>query len=373
MKNKFSEYTAMQPTDLFNSFNNSPEQMSNPLKVIDISKPEDTVIEDLLDAAVNQGFLFVDGHDFQQAEVDTLFDLSSDFFTKTPGEEKQKYEINKNNIGYTGFTTEQLDPRKTRDFKEGYNFGFVNFKTGEFNQSEDRYYGRTDIDNANENPVPPLFEKNSGIISETTRKLHRIALKILELITVALQVEDRRFFVDRHRPEEPSGCVFRMLRYPLIREDDLEEAKQANPDVDPTIRAGAHTDYGSLTLLFQRQGQQGLQLQMGDKDWVEVPFVKSQHEGSAPPLVVNFGDLLSYWTNGLLKSTIHRVKFSPGETRTSDRYSIVFFVHPENATQLTPVPSKLVRDAGGGIEPTAITALEHLNQRLADTYASINY
>ena len=46
----------------------------------------------------------------------------------------------------------------------------------------------------------------------------------------------------------------------------------------------------------------------------------------APPLVVNIGDLLSYWTAGLLKSTIHRVKFPKAQELGQDRYSIVFSV-----------------------------------------------
>ena len=113
--------------------------MSKVLEVVDISEPIESISDVLLDAARNQGFLFVDGHDFSQEEVDTLFGLSKRFFTETPDEEKRKYSINKNNIGYTHFTNEQLDPRKARDFKEGYNFGFINFKTGEFNQSEAKY------------------------------------------------------------------------------------------------------------------------------------------------------------------------------------------------------------------------------------------
>lgn len=347
--------------------------MSNPLKVIDISKPQEEISESLLEAARNQGFLFIDGHDFSKEEVDSLFDLSKDFFTETSHEEKLAHKINTNNIGYTDFTNEQLDPRKARDYKEGYNFGFINFKTGEFNLSESEYYKNTGIEKrSGENPVPATFQSNGQVLSQTMQKLHNVACEILRLIAVSLRIEDEKFFTERHRPDEPSGCVFRMLRYPLIREDDLNATTNIDGSAtDLTIRAGAHTDYGSLTLLFQRRGQQGLQLQIGGpdgKEWVNVPFVESRHNGSAPPLVVNFGDLLSYWTNGVLRSTIHRVKFTPGETRTSDRYSIVFFVHPENKTLLTPVPSDIVRDAGDGTENPTITAHEHLKNRLADTY-----
>ncbi|CDO93850.1 unnamed protein product [Kluyveromyces dobzhanskii CBS 2104] len=343
--------------------------MSNPLQVIDISAPQEETVPALLKAATEQGFLFVDGHDFTQEEVDQLFELSKQFFTTTEHAEKKKYAIKSNNIGYTDFSNEQLDPRKARDFKEGYNFGHANFKTGEYNLSEDYYYKRSDKNDPTENPVPALFKANEPLTVSTMQKLHRTAIEILRLITIALGIEDEEFFTDKHNPQDASGSVFRMLRYPLIRDDDLtSEGKQYNP----TIRAGAHTDYGALTLLFQREGQQGLELNIdkdSDENWTKVPFVASKHSGKAPPLVVNFGDLLSYWTNGVLKSTIHRVKFSPGETRTSDRYSIVFFVHPSNSTTLDPVQSDLVKKAGNGQTPPAITAINHLKQRLADTYS----
>ncbi|SCU98298.1 LAFA_0G16952g1_1 [Lachancea sp. 'fantastica'] len=346
--------------------------MSNPLKVVDISKPTAEISGPLLEAARLQGFLFVDGHDFSQDEVDALFDLSKQFFTETPAEVKSQYAIKSNNIGYTHFTNEQLDPRKARDFKEAYNFGNINFKTGDFNLDDSTFNGdsRTGSDN-HENPVPEVFEKQHDLISKTVQKLHATATRILQVISIALEVENPEFFTDRHRPDEASGCVFRMLRYPLTRNDEVD-----TESYDATIRAGAHTDYGSLTLLFQREGQQGLQLQTGDthdtqsEGWAEVPFVGSQHQGQAPPLVVNFGDLLSYWTAGVLKSTLHRVKFAPGETRERDRYSIVFFVHPEHATELVPVPSKLVAENSMGKTPPTITAAEHLQQRLQATYES---
>jgi hypothetical protein len=111
-------------------------------------------------------------------------------------------------------------------------------------------------------------------------------------------------------------------------------------------------------------------------------------------VLINIGDLLSYWTDGLLKSTVHRVVFPLAEQRApnpQDRYSIAFFCHPVNDTELVPVPSEIVsayrenakesqgqgqsRKVGfgggaGDLEPgkRALTAVEHLASRLAATY-----
>ena len=94
-----------------------------------------------------------------------------------------------------------------------------------------------------------------------------------------------------------------------------------------------------------------------------------------PPILVNVGDLLSYWTNGFLKSTIHRVVF-PSAQEPTDRFSIAYFCHPADETKLTPVPSELVAKASslGGKEqeestnPRIMTAEEHLRRRLTATY-----
>lgn len=103
---------------------------------------------------------------------------------------------------------------------------------------------------------------------------------------------------------------------------------------------------------------------------------------------MNIGDLLSYWTDGLLKSTVHRVVFPVEEQRRpnpQDRYTLVYFCHPVDETQLVPVPSEVVRrhreqvggvgvvGFGGGagtLEPgkRPLTAAEHLESRLAATY-----
>lgn len=88
----------------------------------------------------------------------------------------------------------------------------------------------------------------------------------------------------------------------------MSEDADYQPEVD--IRAGAHSDYGSVTLLFQRPSQPGLEILASTDEWQPVPVTPpGTEEDSSPPILVNIGDLLSHWTNGLLKSTVHRVIF----------------------------------------------------------------
>lgn len=159
------------------------------------------------------------------------------------------------------------------------------------------------------------------------------------------------------------------------------------------VRAGAHSDYGSVTLLFRLKGQAGLEILTPTNNWVSVPVCPPGTENDlSPPILVNIGDLLSYWTNGLLRSTVHRVTFAgsetsknahaagliDGESTADPRYSIVYFCQPADDTPLTGVPSERVRSFQGELATTnagnpyaerkVLTAEEHLQMRLQATY-----
>jgi isopenicillin N synthase-like dioxygenase len=183
------------------------------------------------------------------------------------------------------------------------------------------------------------------------------------------------------------------------------------------IRAGAHSDFGSITCLFQLPGQPGLEILTPEGEWAAVavdpppasparPSSGSSSELSAAataasspttataprrrnlPILVNIGDLLEGWTGGLLRSTRHRVVFPPvpppsshpGEAGSGggdggDRYSLAYFCHPLDDAVLEPVPSRLVQEriasssrTQAATEGSFITAKDHLMRRLAETY-----
>ena len=149
-------------------------------------------------------------------------------------------------------------------------------------------------------------------------------------------------------------------------------------DPSEDIRAGAHSDYGSITLLFRLPSQPGLEILTPEGEWATVPVDPEPGSNSKDlPILVNIGDLLSYWTNGLLKSTVHRVifpKHDDGPSGEQDRYSIAYFCHPEDAAELVEIPSNVVMARQGesnGVRNGAakvLTARDHLNDRLAATY-----
>lgn len=332
---------------------------NNPLQIVDVTNIDLSTADELLNAATSQGFLFVEGHGFSAEEVSELFQLSKEFF-KLPENYKMKYPIDESNHGYTNYGGENLDPstQKKGDPKEALNFADLNLLTG-----------------ISSKEYPDWFYENPARIELVNRmcvKLYDLSIKILRILAMGLQIEDTEsckgteWFTSRYDPQKASGTTFRFLHYP--------GQKSLSPEA--VIRAGAHTDYGSMTLLFQQEHQEGLEIYSPvSKKWEAVPYVPvndKKFSGQAAPIVVNIADQLSYWTGGLLKSTIHRVKFPPKVQETGqDRYSIVFFSHPNDATLLEPVPSekvKNIKNRGANKDGVHITAKEHLDKRLAATY-----
>mmetsp|Transcript_24238 Transcript_24238/g.67872 ORF Transcript_24238/g.67872 Transcript_24238/m.67872 type:complete len:232 (-) Transcript_24238:133-828(-) len=120
-------------------------------------------------------------------------------------------------------------------------------------------------------------------------------------------------------------CTLRMLHYPPVEARDVEGLP---PDV---WRAGPHTDWCCLTLLFQREGEPGLECAANPKApaesvWVPVAPVPGG-------IAVNVGDLLGRWSNGRLLSNLHRVRMPrPEECRPPrSRYSVAFFMQADRS------------------------------------------
>ena len=91
-------------------------------------------------------------------------------------------------------------------------------------------------------------------------------------------------------------------------------------------RAGAHTDYGSLTILLPQANSRGLQVRMGET-WVDVPAPQGA-------FVINLGDLMARWTADRWVSTLHRVVMRPDEPA---RQSLAFFHQPDWSARIVPL------------------------------------
>lgn len=135
----------------------------------------------------------------------------------------------------------------------------------------------------------------------------------------------------------PLGTIANLHRINERSGDHVRFNKKAPSTFSETrAKQGEHTDFGSLTTLFNWLG--GLQIRLpgpGTSDWVYVPPVL----GSA---VVNLGDALVMFTAGLLRSNVHRVVSPPPPQDGVDRCSLVFFSRPEDAVVLRRLKGGLI-------------------------------
>ena len=141
------------------------------------------------------------------------------------------------------------------------------------------------------------------------------------------------------------NSVLRLLHYPPV-----------SPDA-PGVRAGAHEDINTITLLLGAE-EAGLQLLDRDGQWLPV----APREGE---LVVNIGDMLQRLTNNVLKSTSHRVVNPPPERRGKARYSMPFFLHFRPDFLIETLPN-CVSAENPNRYPEPITAHDFLLERLRE-------
>ena len=109
---------------------------------------------------------------------------------------------------------------------------------------------------------------------------------------------------------------------------------QSKPPLPGQLRAGAHTDFGTLTIVAATAGPGGLQIRdRVNKQWVDV-------DTRPDCFVVNIGDMMAQWTNDRWVSTVHRVINPPIDpTQDNKRLSLVFFHQPNPDAQVTCIPT----------------------------------
>ena len=169
----------------------------------------------------------------------------------------------------------------------------------------------------------------------------RTGLKILEAIARYLGLAPD-YFVDTVKD---GNSILRLLHYPPI------------PGDGPNVRAGAHEDINTITLLLGAE-EAGLQLLDRDGDWLPV----TPRPGE---LAVNIGDMLQRLTNNVLKSTTHRVVNPPPERRGHSRYSMPFFLHFRSDFPIETLPDCMSAERPN-LYPEPITADEYLQERLRE-------
>jgi isopenicillin N synthase-like dioxygenase len=133
-------------------------------------------------------------------------------------------------------------------------------------------------------------------------------------------------------------------------------------EIEPgQLRAGAHTDYGCMTILRTEDAPGGLQVQTPGGEWLDVQAVPGS-------FVVNLGDMMARWTNDRWAATLHRVAVPPADRAArSRRQTIVFFHDPRADAVIDCIPGCADADHPAHYEP--ITALDHVRSKAARALA----
>jgi isopenicillin N synthase-like dioxygenase len=292
------------------------------IDVSDFDQRQARVTDDVSRALQESGFMYVVGHGIDPFLIAAAFAHLRRFFVQpTAFKDRFAYTDVASNFGYQGIGRERLDPRHLPDLKESFTM-------------------RNALGRADDHSRWP-----DDAFRETALRFYVAAFaaahRLLHVLGHCLQLPPD-FFRQRHRGE---NVTLRWLHYPAnLAAQSMEQ-----------LGAGAHTDYGSITLLLQ-DNVGGLELLGADGAWHPAPPVSDA-------IVINTGDLMERWTNGRFRSTVHRVRPVTGPR---DRYSIALFVDPDSDVEVECIAS-CANDSNPSRYPR-ITAAEHLRQKIAATH-----
>ncbi len=299
----------------------------------------DRAAQDIHRACRETGFFYIANHGTDQKLIDDQFAMAKQFFD-LPMEDKMRLSLRSNPaaVGYEPIGGQKLDsqdPTKEAappDLKESFNWGTDVPPDHPYALAGYRGYG------ANRAPALPGFRSQMDVYANEMR---RVGDHLLALIARSLDLPDdwfKPFFTSK-------GGKLRMIKYPPQPDD-----AQFNQ-----LGAGAHTDWGGVTLLAQDQIG-GLEIRNVAGDWIQAKPV----DGA---FVVNIGDLMARWTNGLYTSNLHRVRNNHSE---KDRYSIPFFYDADPVAKIEAIPTCVTPDAPAKYAPC--TSNEHMAEMFQRSY-----
>ncbi|MFE9499907.1 isopenicillin N synthase family dioxygenase [Streptomyces collinus] len=277
------------------------------------------------------GFLYLAGHGIPDRVTQGVFSAANRFFS-LPVDRKMQldFALTGRHRGYVPPAVEATDPTTEGDCKEAFNMGLV-IDPGTAPPAVAAHMGAPNLW-----PVDlPGFREQVTEYFDAVLKLSHV---IFDIFAVGLGLSPGQFAEDLKSPI----AHMRLLRYPPKTADS------------PRIGIGAHCDYEMLTILAQ-DGVGGLEVRNEDGEWIPAPPVPGT-------FVVNIGELLARWTNGIYTATPHRVI----NTASTARCSVPFFFASGYQSVITPLDTCVSAERPAGFPP--VYAGSYLLQRLHENY-----
>ncbi|GAD95358.1 hypothetical protein PVAR5_4000 [Paecilomyces variotii No. 5] len=312
-----------------------------------------SVAVSILDAFKSSGFLYLKNHGIPPSVVSKVFGDSARFFAR-PQEQKDSlgWTTPQSNRGYVARGREKVSlPDADASSVEAMRAAVPDLK-------ESMEIGREGIEGY-PNRWPDYLDEEGKEFKhtmldffESCKDLHT---QIMRAIAIGMSLPEH--FFDEFTNGGDNNL--RLLHYPPVPRDTFKN----NPG---QVRAGEHSDYGSLTLLFQ-DSRGGLQVRSPNDTFVDATPIPDT-------IVVNAGDLLARWSNDIIKSTRHRVVEppSPVEEDKSDtipaRYSVAYFCNPNIDKLIDALPGTYGDEVGVPKKYEGIKSGDYLVKRLTATY-----
>ncbi|KAF4506851.1 hypothetical protein G6O67_006892 [Ophiocordyceps sinensis] len=304
-----------------------------------------TTAKAMLDGFQTAGFVYLENHSMPADKLRHTFSRSADFFDQSLAAKLElSWTTPEANRGYSSPGREKVTQLQ--------DMASVEKMRSEVPDLKESFEMGRDSDPAHGNPWPRDEGKLEGFRADMVDffdRCQQMHQDVMRAVALGMGLDEAYFdaFID------DADNTLRLLHYPEVKADVF----RANPG---QVRAGEHSDYGSVTLLFQ-DNRGGLQVRSPNGRFVDATPI----EGT---VVINAGDLLARWSNDTIKSTLHRVVEPPrkeGEEYPA-RYSIAYFCNPNFKELIETLPGTYATEQDkkyGGVN-----CGDYLVQRLKMTY-----
>jgi isopenicillin N synthase-like dioxygenase len=280
-----------------------------------LEKEKDEVARVVDRACRDLGFLLIKGHGVPPELRGEVENAMMSFFS-LPVEVKQRWAATPDNVrGYRGMHAMALAKSRGQDSPPDL---MERFTIGQFDLPDDEYHSSRRQTHFQDNRWPDAAPEVERTTRRYYREMERLASDLMRLLARALKLPETHF--------EP---YFDKYFSTLVTNFYPPQQQEPKPG---QLRAGAHTDYGSLTILTPSVSPGGLQVCNRDGIWEEVPH----HAGT---FIINLGDLMAQWTNDRWRSTLHRVVNPQKDASGEARMSIVFFQQPNEDSVISCLPT----------------------------------
>ncbi|MCM9076957.1 MULTISPECIES: isopenicillin N synthase family dioxygenase [Streptomyces] len=263
------------------------------------------------------GFLLVTGHGVDPALPARIREAAGEFF-RLPARAKAPYAVRVGGRGWLGpgaeansYAEGQASPP---DLKESWSFAAED-PTG---------VPSVDTEWFAPNTWPAEVPELRPLVTEYLRLMRTLSDELLELLAGALGLAEDHF--TRHTSHPTWG--FNLNWYP--------GTEVVGPPLPGQFRIGAHTDFGTVTVLDRQLGAGGLQIHTEADGWQDAPF-------DPGALTVNIGDLMARWTGDRWRAGRHRVLPPPADTPAEELISLVYFYECDPHTRVESLPAPVGR------------------------------